>query len=315
MDHNYNPTISLFNSILSFSGDQSSMSTMQFEIGSFIAIILLMTLYGMLGGISAVFSKKGIIQIGGLRVDRSWKTFIQTFMKLVSTPIWLLGAILGISGFFVYLIALQNFELSVVKPLVNTNLAFTFLFAYIFFKEQLKWTEWVGIIVIVMGMIFLGIVTRGSTGLVELVPLIGLSFITIIGIVILGAFIITERVYNQEFFYSISAGIFYGLGAIFSKAILILLSPITNINLLFFTMIIFSLSYIVAIVSQQFAFNNGRLSIVSPITNSISVLIPVFGAVIIFNEFFYFEKFLGLICILLGVVLLRRTIRIKKHSG
>jgi uncharacterized membrane protein len=140
-------------------------------------------------------------------------------------------------------------------------------------------------------------------------------FITIVGIIILGAFIITERVQNQEFFYSISAGIFYGLGAIFSKAILIFLSPITNINLLVFTLIVFLLSYIVAIVSQQFAFNNGRLSIVSPITNSISVLIPVIGAIIVFNEYFFFEKLLGLICILLGIVLLRRTIKIKNHSN
>ncbi|MFW9904710.1 MAG: EamA family transporter [Candidatus Thorarchaeota archaeon] len=290
------------------------MGMMQFEIGSFFSIVLLMTLYGILGGISAVFSKKGIIQIGGLRVERSWKTFFQTFYKLFLTPIWFLGAVLGITGFFVYLIALQNFELSVVKPLVNTNLAFTFLFAYIFFKEQLKWTEWVGIVGIILGMIFLGFITRGSTGLIELVPLIGLMFITIVGIIILGVFIITEQVNNQEFFYSMSAGIFYGLGAIFSKAILIFLSPITNVNLLFLTVIIFSLSYIVAIVSQQFAFNNGRLSIVSPITNSISVLIPVIGAIIVFNEFFYFEKLLGLICILLGIVLLRRTIKIKNHS-
>ena len=314
MDNHCYSTVYL-SSYINFNGDLSSVGMMQFEIGSFISIILLMTLYGILGGVSAVFSKKGILQIGGLRVDRSWKILFQTFRKLLSTPIWLLGAFLGITGFFVYLFALQNFELSVVKPLVNTNLAFTFIFAYIFFKEQLKWTEWVGIIVIVMGMIFLGIITRGSTASMELVPLVGLVFITIIGILILGAFIITERVYNQEFFYSISAGIFYGFGAIFSKAILIALSSNTNISLLIFTVLIFSLSYIVAIVSQQFAFNNGRLSIVSPITNSISVLIPVFGATIIFNELFYFEKLLGLICILLGIVLLRRTIKIKNHSG
>jgi uncharacterized membrane protein len=287
---------------------------MQFEIGSFISIVSLMTIYGILGGVSAVLSKKGILKIGGLRVERSWTTFFQTFKRLVTTPIWFLGAILGILGFCVYLLALQNFELSVVKPLVNTNLAFTFLFAYIFFKEQLKWTEWAGIIGIMMGMIFLGIITRGSTGIIELVPLFGLLPITIVGIILLGVFIITERIQNQEFFYSISAGIFYGLGAIFSKAILILISPITNISLLIFTVVMFSLTYIVAIVSQQFAFNNGRLSIVSPITNSISILIPVLGAAIIFNEVIYFEKLLGLIFILFGIILLRRTIIIKNHS-
>lgn len=289
------------------------MSVMQFESGSFIAIFSLMTLYGILGGVSAVLSKKGIIKIGGLRVERSWKIFVQTFIKLLSTPVWLIGAILGILGFLVYLVALQHFELSVVKPLVNTNLAFTFILAYIFFKERLRMTEWVGIIGIILGMIFLGIISKESTGSIELVPLITLFPLSMICIILLGIFIISDRVHNQEFFYSISAGVFYGLGAIFSKAILILLSPNRNFGVLLFVIVMFSLTYIVAIVSQQFAFQNGRLSIVSPITNSVSVLIPVIGAYFIFTEQIHFEKVLGLACILLGIILLRRTILIKNH--
>ena len=79
-------------------------------------------------------------------------------------------------------------------------------------------------------------------------------------------------------------------------------------------------SYVVAIISQQFAFNSGRLSIVGPISNAISVVIPVIGAFVIFNEqlilevngqinlFFSFGKFYGLAFILLGVFLLRRAI-------
>ncbi|MFX1282661.1 MAG: EamA family transporter [Promethearchaeota archaeon] len=286
---------------------------MQFHIESFITIITLMTFYGILGGVSAVLSKKGIIQIGGLRVERSWKIFLQTFLKLLSTPVWLTGAILGIFGFCVYLIALQHFELSIVKPLVNTNLAFTFILAYIVFKERLKLTEWLGIFGIIMGMILLGVVTSESTDVIELVPLIWLLPLTIGGIILLVVFILTERVNNEEFFYSISAGIFYGLGAIFTKAILILFVPNANIALLLFTVMMFSLTYIVAIVSQQFAFQNGRLSIVSPITNSISVLIPVIGAYFIFTEQLYIEKILGLVFILFGIILLRRTILIKNH--
>ncbi|MFX1285742.1 MAG: EamA family transporter [Promethearchaeota archaeon] len=290
------------------------MGIMQFEIGSFIAIVTLMTFYGILGGVSAVLSKKGIIKIGGLRVEHSLKTFLQTFLKLLSTPVWLTGAVVGILGFCVYLVTLQHFELSIVKPLVNTNLAFTFILAYIIFKERLKLTEWMGIVGIIMGMIFLGIITRESTGIIELFPLICLLPFTIVGIIFLGIFIITERVQNQEFFYSISAGIFYGLGAIFTKVILILFSLNTNFGLLLFMVVIFSLTYIVAIVSQQFAFQNGRLSIVSPITNSISVLIPVIGAYFIFTEQIYFEKVLGLVCILLSIILLRRTILLRNHS-
>lgn len=273
-----------------------------------------MTIYGILGGVSAVLSKKGILKIGGLKIEKSWKKFFQTFMKLVSTPVWFIGAILGILGFCVYLIALQNFELSIVKPLVNTNLVFTFILAYLFFKEQLKWSEWLGIVSIILGMIFLGIVTRESSGEIELIPLFSMLPLIVIGVVLLGILVITERIHNQEFIYSISAGVFYGMGAIFSKAILVLLTLNTSLALLFSITIMFSLTYIVAIVSQQFAFNNGRLSIVSPLTNSISVLIPVIGAIIIFNEQIYFEKILGFLSILLGIILLRRTILSRNHS-
>ncbi|UCE12904.1 MAG: EamA family transporter [Candidatus Heimdallarchaeota archaeon] len=290
------------------------MIMMQFNTDSFIAIIALMTLYGILGGVSAVLSKKGIIKIGGLRVERSWKMLVVTFGKLLSTPVWLSGAILGILGFLVYLITLQHFELSVVKPLVNTNLAFTFILAYIFFKERLKITEWVGISGIILGMIILGIISKESEGIIELIPLFTLFPVSMISIILLGFFIISDRIENQEFFYSMSAGVFYGLGAIFSKAILVLLSSNMNLGILFFVVMMFSLTYIVAIVSQQFAFQNGRLSIVSPITNSVSVLIPVIGAYFIFTEQIYFEKILGLVCILIGIILLRRTILINNHS-
>ncbi|MFX0014873.1 MAG: EamA family transporter [Promethearchaeota archaeon] len=290
------------------------MSVLQFKIETFAIIITLMTIYGILGGVSAVLSKKGILKIGGLKIEKSWKKFFQTFMKLVSTPVWFIGAILGILGFCVYLIALQNFELSIVKPLVNTNLVFTFILAYLFFKEQLKWSEWLGIVSIILGMIFLGIVTRESSGEIELIPLFSMLPLIVIGVVLLGILVITERIHNQEFIYSISAGVFYGMGAIFSKAILVLLTLNTSLALLFSITIMFSLTYIVAIVSQQFAFNNGRLSIVSPLTNSISVLIPVIGAIIIFNEQIYFEKILGFLSILLGIILLRRTILSRNHS-
>ncbi|MHA1974261.1 MAG: EamA family transporter [Candidatus Hodarchaeales archaeon] len=291
---------------------------MPFDFESFIAVIALMTLYGLIGGSSAVLTKKGILKIGGLEVEHSWEKFLKTFIQLLSNPLWLGGAILGVIGFGVYLVTLQEFELSIVKPLVNTNLLFTFVFASLFLKEKLTLKEWFGVSCLVMGMIFIGFFTSESTGTIEVLPLITLFPLTLLGIIILGFFIFVGKVQNPEILYAISAGFFYGLGAIFTKAILISLT--LDFPLLLFSGVMFILTYVIAIVSQQFAFDNGRVSIASPITNAISIIIPVVGAFLIFNEQLIFlidgqfnvlyslGKIYGLISILLSIFLLRRAI-------
>jgi len=78
-------------------------------------------------------------------------------------------------------------------------------------------------------------------------------------------------------------------------------------------------TYGFATIAQQLAFERGRLSIVSPITNAISVTIAFIGAYFVFYEelittfegvlsFQSFFKPAGLVCIILALILLRREI-------
>ncbi|MHA1543390.1 MAG: hypothetical protein ACTSQH_10485 [Candidatus Hodarchaeales archaeon] len=89
--------------------------------------------------------------------------------------------------------------------------------------------------------------------------------------------------------------------------------------LIIYSLVMLMVTYGFAIVSQQLAFEKGRLSIVFPITNAVSVTISIIGAYFIFYEELIpsfsgsltlqsFFKLFGLICIILALILLRREV-------
>ena len=87
--------------------------------------------------------------------------------------------------------------------------------------------------------------------------------------------------------------------------------------LILYSLVMLIVTYGFATVSQQLAFEKGRLSIVSPITNAVSVTISFIGAYFVFYEELIpsfsgsltlksFFKLIGLICIIIALILLRR---------
>ena len=86
------------------------------------------------------------------------------------------------------------------------------------------------------------------------------------------------------------------------------------------------MTYGFATIGQQLAFERGRLSIVSPISNSLSITISFFGAYFVFYEdlilpiagvftFQSFFKIFGLIFILIALFVLRREINPLKYQS
>ena len=92
-----------------------------------------MLIYGVTSGGSAIILKKGIFRAGGIKLD-FFKDVLPTAWNLLTTPMWFLGGIAALTGFLIYTIALNTYDVSIVKPLINTNLLFTFVFAAIYFK-------------------------------------------------------------------------------------------------------------------------------------------------------------------------------------
>jgi len=112
-----------------------------------------MLIYGIVSGGSAIILKKGIFKAGGIKLDNFFQDILPTVYNLLTTPMWFLGGVVASIGFFIYTIALNTYDVSIVKPLINTNLLFTFIFAAIIFKERLSFVEWFGVGVLILGLI------------------------------------------------------------------------------------------------------------------------------------------------------------------
>ena len=290
-----------------------------------IIVLFIMIIYGLISGSSAIILKIGIIRAGGIKINKFIRDIGPAAWRLITTPIWLLGGITALIGFLIYTVALNAYDVSVVKPLVNINLLFTFIFAYIIFKETLTRVEWLGVCVLIPGILLVAFspFVESSEAMNEPL-LLGLFPLTIILMVIMVFIMFVSKAGQAEFVFPIFAGTFYGMGTFFTKSFLITLGRINTGDpqtfwMFQYSVFMFLITYAFAITAQMLAFERGRLSIVSPITNALSVIVAFIGAFFIFYEdlitpiggqllFQSFFKIIGLICIIIALFILRREI-------
>ena len=285
-----------------------------------------MIIYGIVSAGSAIAQKKGIFLAGGIKLDKFLKDVLPMAWKLLTTPMWLVGGISALVGFLIYTFALNLYEVSIVKPMVNTNLLFTFIFAAIAFKERLSKKEWTGVSILVLGLILFAFSPSIQTTTEMNTPLLLLFFPISLGLIILMILMIfvLKRYGSPEIIFPIFAGSFFGMGTFFTKSLLIGLngmefSGFTKAGLIFYSFWMLIITYGFATIAQQLAFEQGRLSVVSPITNALSITIAFLGASLVFYEELIVEisgnlvlesyfKVFGLVLILLALVILRREL-------
>jgi uncharacterized membrane protein len=285
-----------------------------------------MLIYGVISGGSTIILKTGIFRAGGINISNFFRDVLPEAWKLLTNPVWFLGGIAALTGFIIYSLALNIYDVSIVKPLVNTNLLFTFIFAAIIFKEKLSSLEWFGIGFLIIGLLLFAFSPNLESNEAMNVSLLIFFLpvtLALISLMILLLFVL-KRGRSAEFILPIFAGSFFGLGTFFTKSLLLSLNSETQYilpnNLLTvysFTMLI--VTYGFATIAQQLAFEKGRLSIVSPISNAFSVSISFFGAYFVFAEELivrvadqlilqsYF-KIVGLLCIIIALFVLRREV-------
>ncbi|MFX0208266.1 MAG: EamA family transporter [Candidatus Hodarchaeota archaeon] len=301
------------------------------SLTSNIIVLFIMLVYGVMSGGSAIILKIGIFKAGGIKINNFIRDIGPAAWRLITTPLWLLGGVAAIMGFLIYTVALNTYDVSVVKPLVNTNLLFTFIFAYFAFKEKLTSIEWFGIGVLVVGLLFIAFSPNiESTDSMNSPLLLGVLPLTVILMVIMVFIMFVSKRGHAEFMFPIFAGSFFGLGTLFTKSLLITLNQLNTGDSLIFGMFLYSifmvlLTYFFALTAQMLAFEQGRLSVVSPITNALSVIISFIGAYFVFYEdlipqigdqilFQSFLKIIGLIFIVIALFILRREITPLKSS-
>lgn len=274
-------------------------------------LIGIMLGYAFFNGIGSFFYKKGLAKITD--PDIKFTTFnkknLKFFFQLLLNPIWVLGLIcLGID-FVIYQFALRNYEVSVVKPLVNLNLIFVLFFGIIILHEKIKLKEWLGLVLVVVGAIFISLNAKEVSSSLNIMKFWIFTGIFLLVLVILIIGIHLSSKFYFEFFGSIICGILYGMGSVYNK----ILFSINSSNFYkIIGLILFLSTYLGAFLYGQTAYLKGRMSIVSSLVNVMSIITPFIGGILLFNEnfllpnnngFWRFSKLIGTITILIGIVL------------
>ena len=95
--------------------------------------------------------------IGSLFLKKGSKKLSKNILKVLKNEMILIGMIIYAVSVPPYLIALKRAELSVLYPLVSTTYIWSSLLAVYFLKEKMNRFKWIGIFLIIIGVMFIGI--------------------------------------------------------------------------------------------------------------------------------------------------------------
>lgn len=300
---------------------------------STISIAAILTLVsGVLSGIGHSIQRYGLDRLPELTPRAFYQRHIRLLLALFTTPIWLLGAILAVSGALLRWQAFSLGDVSFLKPLTNINILIVIIVGVLFLGEIIRRVEWAGIASLLIGVFVLSLFARERFIDTYNVHWYGVSSLVCVLLVILFTFIGTQlkrTTREKELFFAIGSGILYGIATIFLKAMTIeviqVLGYFSVLDLLSLIILITRPSFwlylvgsIIAYFLLQCAYSRRRVSVAFPVNNSLSTLVPILIATLVFGDSLlilienmvifplsYLPVF-GIITILIGIFLLRR---------
>lgn len=99
--------------------------------------------------------KAGMNRVGEITSEKIKQPFV--LIKDIVKSVWAVVGVLlyAVSAIF-WLIVLSRVDLSVAYPMVAAGYVFVVFYSWIFFGERVKWFTWVGLFLIVVGVIVTG---------------------------------------------------------------------------------------------------------------------------------------------------------------
>ena len=276
----------------------------------------LIILYSILNGVGSLFYNMGLQKLDKENTNllKLNKSLFKSLWNMLTNKQWFFGAFLATLGFIVYQFALKDFDVSVVKALVNLNIIFVIIFGTKIMKDKMSKYEWLGIIFLILGAVTISLYSQERKTSMELDRF--WVFTTILFILLLIVEIVIQRALKKdgvqakktfEIFASISCGTLYGMGAIYNKS---LYAQNISPALFYFSLSLFALTYTLAFFHGQAAYLHGRMSIISSVVNIFIILLPFLGGFLIFGDplilsgvdgIAQYVKIIGLILIILGI--------------
>ncbi|MFX0049398.1 MAG: hypothetical protein ACFE8G_14740 [Candidatus Hermodarchaeota archaeon] len=268
--------------------------------------------------IGIVYQKKGLkeAKVKGVEIktEEGFISLIKTFLKLFKFKSWLIGAILGVGGWFPYIISIGMVGVLVTEPVMATGFIFFVPAAMKILKERVGIIEYIAIGMLTVSPILIGLagISDVDLDLYEFVP----SFITFLAISLIICFISLtlakkKRGKSSEgLFIMFGGAILFALGGSATNVLAQALIQTGEgfqwytlfelpfgifwfffggtyahlwVFLGFWMMAVFNLS---SLPYYQGGFQKGKILIMYPILDSIALLLPIIAGLLVFKQTF-----------------------------
>jgi len=116
---------------------------------SFLLVLFSVTM----GATGQAILKMGADKLGNVFV--SPQSLLHDIFRIVTNPQVLIAFAFYAAGFFTWMKALTKEDLSYVYPMASLSYVIAMFFSYFLFKEPITLNKWIGIILIIGGVIFI----------------------------------------------------------------------------------------------------------------------------------------------------------------
>ncbi len=232
------------------------------------------------------------------------------------TPIWYCGMALMIAGYGVYAVAVSArvAPISLLQPLSASGLLVVALLAVFYLNERFDLSEWVGVGILLAGVISLGLSARGSqlasTG-IETGRYLAF-FAVVVAFVITVSWAALRIPGRAELLLGILSGLLFGTGYLNTKALALAIQD-RNLLLAIAAGCLMAIGLVGGLVALQLGLRFGRALIVTAVNLVTNQVLVVAGGLVCLGESFPQESFpfaarlSGFGGILIGILLLARV--------
>jgi drug/metabolite transporter (DMT)-like permease len=265
--------------------------------------------------VGIVLQKKGADRLPRLELRVRQGAVYGAFFR---SRIWLGGLVFMLAGWALFLKAIANAPVSIVQPVLGLGLALLALFSVVFLRERLRSLEWVGVALMVGGIVLLGVSGSGDTthaASLGLVPLAVVSLAVVGALAGAVAFGRSGGTVPAPVVLGFAAGVLIGLAALYTKGLFLSLEAgMPWLAWLVFLPLTLA-GNIGGLWVQQAGFQQGRALIVVAMNAVTNKIVAIVGGMVTLGELLPDDARLATARIVGFVVILAGTALLARFSG
>ena len=238
---------------------------------------------------------------------------------LLRNWIWLAGLGFAVAGFIFQgkSIDAPHSKLSVIMPLLNISTVVTSLIGIFLLREKVRWLDGFGIAILTSGAVLVCAFDRGGDS-----PIVSQGSLTVcylIGVASMAALVAAHRLTRSgrgaELLFAIGSGFGFGMGSVALKMLDLDLKRtiggfyVSDLSFLLtflaspngWMLIVFNLA---GFALFQLSFAHGRITLIGPLSQVFSMVIPVMAGILAFRESLAPWQWLGVATVTAGTLML-----------